>query len=54
MSEQGDLLYDPTAEPRILATGLAPRLTSLQGKRADILDNSKANAGILMLAVWNA
>ena len=51
MSEQGDLLYDPTAEPRILATGLAPRLASLHGKRAGILDNSKANAGTLMLAV---
>ena len=51
MSEQGHLLYDPTAEPRILATGLAPRLASLQGKRAGILDNSKANAGTLMLAV---
>ena len=51
MSEPGDLLYDPTAEPRILATGLAPRLASLEGKRAGILDNSKANAGTLMLAV---
>ncbi|PYM47501.1 MAG: hypothetical protein DMD77_23250 [Candidatus Rokuibacteriota bacterium] len=51
MSEQGDLLYDPTAEPKILATGLAPRLASLHGKRAGILDNSKANAGTLMLAV---
>ena len=51
MSEQGDLLYDPTAEPRILVTGLAPRLASLHGKRAGILDNSKANAGTLMLAV---
>ncbi len=51
MSDSGDLLYDPTAEPRILATGLAPRLTSLRGKHAGILDNSKANAGTLMLAV---
>jgi len=51
MSEQGDLLYDPTAEPKILATGLAPRLASLHGKRAGILDNSKANAGSLMLVV---
>ena len=45
------VLYDPTAEPRILQTGLAPRLASLEGKRAGILDNSKANAGTLMLAV---
>ena len=51
MSEQGDLLYDPTAEPRILAAGLAPRLASLEGTRAGILDNGKANAGSLMLAV---
>ena len=45
------ILYDPTAEPQILASGLAPRLASLEGKRAGILDNSKANAGTLMLAV---
>jgi len=51
MSDSGDLLYDPTAEPKIRATGLAPRLPTLQGKRAGILDNSKANAGTLMLAV---
>jgi hypothetical protein len=51
MSDTGELLYDPTAEPRILAAGLAPRLGSLKGTRAGILDNSKANAGTLMLAV---
>jgi hypothetical protein len=51
MTDTGDLLYDPTAEPRILATGLAPRLATLQGKRAGILDNGKANAGTLMLGV---
>jgi hypothetical protein len=44
-------LYDPTAEPRAVAVRLAPRLTSLAGKRAGILDNGKANAGTLMLAV---
>ena len=44
-------LYDPTAEPRAINAQLAPRLASLQGKRAGILDNSKANAGTLMLAV---
>ena len=43
--------YDPTAEPRAVAATLAPRLTSLVGKRAGILDNGKANAGTLMLAV---
>jgi len=44
-------LYDPTAEPRAISAQLAPRLASLKGKRAGILDNSKANAGTLMLAV---
>jgi hypothetical protein len=47
----GFRLYDPTAEPRIVAGRLAPRLVSLAGKRAGILDNGKANAGTLMLAV---
>jgi hypothetical protein len=45
MSERGVLLYDPTAEPRAVAAALAPRLVSLHGTRAGILDNSKANAG---------
>jgi hypothetical protein len=44
-------LYDPTAEPRAVAARLAPRLTTLAGKRVGILDNGKANAGTLMLAV---
>jgi len=44
-------LYDPTAEPRTIAAQLAPRLASLVGKRVGILDNGKANAGTLMLAV---
>jgi hypothetical protein len=44
-------LYDPTAEPRAIDARLAPRLTSLAGKRIGILDNGKANAGTLMLAV---
>ena len=35
----------------MLRAQLAPRLDSLKGKRAGILDNSKANAGTLMLAV---
>ena len=51
MSADGIRLYDPTAEPRAIAAQLAPRLTSLTGKRAGILDNGKANAGTLMLAV---
>ena len=51
MSTKGIRLYDPTAEPRVIATRLAPRLASLAGTRAGILDNGKANAGTLMLAV---
>ena len=51
MSTQGIRLYDPTAEPRHIEAKLAPRLASLEGKRIGILDNSKANAGTLMLAV---
>ena len=53
MTQPGIVLYDPTAEPRTVATPLAPRLVSLAGKRAGILDNGKANAGTLMLAVVN-
>jgi hypothetical protein len=44
-------LYDPTAEPRAVRATLAPRLDTLAGKRIGILDNGKANAGTLMLAV---
>jgi hypothetical protein len=51
MSAKEVILYDPTADPRIVATGLAPRLSSLRGKKVAILDNSKANAGFLMLSV---
>ncbi len=51
MSERGVVLYDPTAEPRAIAASLAPRLARLEGTRAGILDNGKANAGTLMLAV---
>jgi hypothetical protein len=51
MSERGIVLYDPTAERRIRAVPLAPRLPELAGRRAGILDNGKANAGTLMLAV---
>jgi hypothetical protein len=51
MENPGIVLYDPTAEPRTVAVPLAPRLASLSGARAGILDNGKANAGTLMLAV---
>ncbi|HEV8438024.1 MAG TPA: hypothetical protein VGT40_08020 [Methylomirabilota bacterium] len=51
MTAHGITLYDPTAEPRSVTAKLAPRLRSLAGTRAGILDNGKANAGTLMLAV---
>ncbi len=51
MSGPGITLYDPTAEPRSVTAKLAPRLRSLAGTHAGILDNGKANAGTLMLAV---
>jgi len=51
MSADGIRLYDPTAPPRTIVAQLAPRLTTLAGKRIGILDNSKANAGTLMLAL---
>ena len=35
MSDSGDLLYDPTAEPKIRATGLAPRLGGHAGRAAN-------------------
>jgi hypothetical protein len=44
-------LYDPTAEPRAAGLALAPRPATLQGRRAGILDNGKANAGLLMSAI---
>jgi hypothetical protein len=44
-------VYDPTAEPRTTQATRAARLQSLRGTRAGILDNGKANAGALMLAV---
>ena len=51
MTAEGIRLYDPTAEPRLVAARLAPRLPSLAGTRLGILDNGKANAGTLMVAV---
>ena len=51
MSTPGIRLFDPTAAPRAVSATLAPRLASLAGTRAGILDNGKANAGTLMLAV---
>lgn len=51
MSTRMITVYDPTA-PSVQSGGqLAPRLRGLRGKRAGILDNTKANAGLLMGAV---
>jgi hypothetical protein len=36
MSAKEVILYDPTAEPRILAAGLARRLDTLRGKKVAI------------------
>jgi hypothetical protein len=44
-------VFDPTAEPKVVGVELAPRLTTLRGRRAGILDNGKANAGVLMSAI---
>jgi hypothetical protein len=44
-------VYDPTAASSVRGSALAPRLTDLRGTVAGILDNRKANAGVLMTAV---
>lgn len=44
-------VYDPTAPSSPREGRLAPRLASLRGTVAGILDNGKANAGTLMTAV---
>jgi hypothetical protein len=44
-------VYDPTAEPRAQGATLAPRLGTLAGRRAGILDNGKQNAGVVMSAI---
>jgi hypothetical protein len=44
-------VYDPTAEPSAQGAKLAARPASLAGATVGILDNGKANAGLLMGAV---
>jgi len=44
-------VYDPTAASSSGASALAPRLPDLAGRVAGILDNGKANAGVLMTAI---
>jgi predicted GTPase len=44
-------VYDPTAESSVRGSQLAPRLPDLEGRVVGILDNGKANAGVLMRAI---
>ena len=41
-------MVDPTDRPRPREHRAAPRLTTLNGKRAGFLDNHKANADVLL------
>jgi hypothetical protein len=50
--EQGTIrVYDPTAEPRASGFRPANRKPTLHGATIGVLDNGKANAGMLMTAV---
>jgi hypothetical protein len=51
MSDGTITVYDPTAQPRASAARMAPRPDDLRGKTVGILDNGKANAGLLMGSV---
>ncbi len=44
-------VYDPTAPSSVRQIHRAPRPSSLHGAVAGILDNGKANAGVLMTAI---
>ena len=44
-------VYDPTAVSSVRGGTLAPRLTDLRGRVVGVLDNGKANAGVLMTAI---
>ncbi|HEY7295849.1 MAG TPA: hypothetical protein VH916_12465 [Dehalococcoidia bacterium] len=46
-------VYDPTAQPRQSGAALALRPDALRGRTIGVLDNGKANAGLLMTAVAN-
>lgn len=48
MSDGTISVYDPTAQPRTGGAALAARPDDLRGKTIGILDNGKANAGLLM------
>ncbi len=51
MTEAMITVYDPTAPPKATGASLAARPMELAGKTIAILDNGKANAGLLMGAV---
>ncbi len=51
MNERTITVYDPTAAPKSSGAKLAPRQMDLRGKTVGVLDNGKANAGMLMGAV---
>ena len=44
-------VYDPTAASSVQGSALAPRLSSRRGRVVGVLDNGKANAGVLMTAI---
>ena len=44
-------VYDPTAVSSVRGASLAPRLPDLRGRVVGVLDNGKANAGVLMTAI---
>ena len=45
------VLISPVNEANVAESNLAPRLTSLAGKRVGLLDNSKSKAGQMLDAV---
>jgi len=44
-------VYDPTAQSSARGATLATRLPDLRGRVVGVLDNGKANAGVLMTAI---
>jgi hypothetical protein len=42
------VLINPQNEPTLATSSLAPRLSTLQGKRVGLLDNSKSKAGKML------
>lgn len=44
-------VYNPTAESSVRGATPAPRLSDLRGRVVGVLDNGKANAGVLMTAI---